>query len=109
MLRCERYLPCGTTTMLLSLEAVLRVAPRLVVYLKIQNERVFYSSGSDPQPVPEIVAKATMQTRLLLESPYISMYPTKRNLDGSIFIRWRAESWEAEVGQRYVSSARHEV
>jgi choline dehydrogenase-like flavoprotein len=61
-------------------------------------------AGSDPATCArEIVAKTTMQRRLLSESPYISMYPTKRNLDGSIFIRWRM------FGQRYVSSARYEV
>jgi choline dehydrogenase len=42
-------------------------------------------AGPDPQPLPDIVANASMQTRLLLESPYIAMYPTKRNLDGSVF------------------------
>src|SRR5438445_6706420 len=42
-------------------------------------------AGPDPQPVPEIVADATQQTRLLLESPYVMMYPTPRNADGSTF------------------------
>lgn len=42
-------------------------------------------AGPDPQPLPEIVADAAQQTRLLLESPYIEMYPTPRTLDGSIF------------------------
>ena len=42
-------------------------------------------AGPDPQPVPDIVANAAMQTRLLLESPYVAMYPTERNLDGSVF------------------------
>ena len=42
-------------------------------------------AGTDPQPVPDVVANASMQTRLLLESPYIAMYPTERNLDGSVF------------------------
>lgn len=42
-------------------------------------------AGPDPQPIPEIVADAAMQTRLLLESPYILMYPTERALDRSVF------------------------
>ncbi|MPZ15029.1 MAG: FAD-dependent oxidoreductase, partial [Chloroflexi bacterium] len=42
-------------------------------------------AGPDPQPVPEIVANASMQTRLLLESPYIEMYPTPRVIDDSVF------------------------
>ena len=42
-------------------------------------------AGPDPQPIPEIVADAAQQTRLLLESPYIEMYPTARTLDGSTF------------------------
>jgi len=39
----------------------------------------------DPQPIPETVADAEKTTHLLLESPYIQMYPTKRNYDGSEF------------------------
>jgi choline dehydrogenase len=42
-------------------------------------------AGPDPQPIPEIVANAAMQTRLLLESPYVAMYPTKRSVDGSTY------------------------
>lgn len=42
-------------------------------------------AGPDPDPIPEIVADASMQTRLLLESPYIMMYPTQRPIDGSTF------------------------
>ncbi|MHB8618111.1 MAG: GMC family oxidoreductase, partial [Chloroflexota bacterium] len=42
-------------------------------------------AGPDPQPLPEIVAEARNQTRLLLESPYVTMYPTQRNVDGSTF------------------------
>jgi choline dehydrogenase len=41
-------------------------------------------SGPDPRPIPEIVSDATQQTRLLLESDYLMMYPTKRP-DGSTF------------------------
>ena len=39
----------------------------------------------DPQPIPDVVADATLVTRLLLESPYIELLPTPRNADGSVF------------------------
>ncbi len=42
-------------------------------------------AGPDPQPIPETVADAEKTTYVLLESPYIQMYPTKRNFDGSEF------------------------
>ncbi|HKY09122.1 MAG TPA: GMC family oxidoreductase N-terminal domain-containing protein [Candidatus Binatia bacterium] len=42
-------------------------------------------AGPDPQPIPETVADAEKATNVLLESPYILMYPTKRNYDGSEF------------------------
>ena len=42
-------------------------------------------AGPDPQPLPELVADASLQTRLLLESPYVEMYPTQRQIDGSVF------------------------
>jgi choline dehydrogenase len=42
-------------------------------------------AGTDPAPIPEIVSDATLQTRLLLESPYVMMYPTRRSADGSTF------------------------
>jgi len=42
-------------------------------------------AGPDPQPIPEFVADAEKTTYVLLESPYIQMYPTKRNYDGSEF------------------------
>jgi choline dehydrogenase len=42
-------------------------------------------AGPDPQPIPELVANAALQTRLLLESPYVVMYPTRRAVDDSIF------------------------
>jgi len=42
-------------------------------------------AGPDPQPIPETVADAEKTTHVLLESPYIQMYPTKRNFDGSEF------------------------
>lgn len=42
-------------------------------------------AGPDPQPIPETVADAAKATNVLLESPYILMYPTRRNYDGSEF------------------------
>jgi choline dehydrogenase len=42
-------------------------------------------SGPDPQPLPELVAEAVHQGRLLLESPYVMMYPATRKADGSTF------------------------
>ena len=42
-------------------------------------------AGPDPQPIPETVLDADKATNVLLESPYILMYPTKRNFDGSEF------------------------
>ncbi len=42
-------------------------------------------AGPDPRPIPDIVARASMQTRLLLESPYMMMYPTPRTIDGSTY------------------------
>jgi choline dehydrogenase len=43
-------------------------------------------AGPDPWPVPEIVADAKQQTRLLLESDYVSMIPTERHEDGSTYM-----------------------
>lgn len=42
-------------------------------------------AGPDPQPIPEIVARSSRDTRLLLESPYVVLYPTQRKIDGSTF------------------------
>jgi choline dehydrogenase len=42
-------------------------------------------AGPDPQPIPDIVTDAAKQVRLLLESPYVAMYPTERNIDRSLF------------------------
>lgn len=39
----------------------------------------------DPQPLPEVIADAGQASRILLESPYIELLPTARNLDGSVF------------------------
>ncbi|MFQ5924332.1 MAG: GMC family oxidoreductase, partial [Anaerolineales bacterium] len=42
-------------------------------------------AGPDPRPIPELVADAAKQARLLLESPYVNMYPVEREIDGSIY------------------------
>ncbi|MFQ5683465.1 MAG: GMC family oxidoreductase [Candidatus Binatia bacterium] len=42
-------------------------------------------AGPDPQPIPDLVADASKQVRLLLESPYLCMYPTERKVDGSLY------------------------
>ena len=41
-------------------------------------------AGPDPQPIPEMVAEAKNQVRLLLETDYLAMYPSPRDLDGSV-------------------------
>lgn len=50
-----------------------------------QRDVLLLEAGPDPQPIPENVADADKATNVLLESPYIVMYPTKRNFDGSEF------------------------
>jgi choline dehydrogenase len=51
------------------------------------NRRVLLlESGPDPWPLPEIVADAKQQTRLLLESDYLTMIPTERHEDGSTYM-----------------------
>jgi choline dehydrogenase len=42
-------------------------------------------AGPDLRPIPELVADASLQPRLLLESPCVQMYPTPRPIDGSTF------------------------
>lgn len=42
-------------------------------------------AGPDPRPIPELVAEADKRVRLLLETPYVNMYPTERKVDGSTF------------------------
>ncbi len=44
-----------------------------------------FEAGPDPQPIPDTVADAEKATNVLLESPYIVMYPTQRNYDSSEF------------------------
>jgi choline dehydrogenase len=42
-------------------------------------------AGQDPLPIPDVIAKPGQALKLLMETPYLAMYPTERNLDGSIF------------------------
>src|SRR5690349_16626238 len=42
-------------------------------------------AGPDPDPLPELVSDASLQTRLLLEADFIEMLPTERPIDGSTF------------------------
>jgi choline dehydrogenase len=42
-------------------------------------------AGPDPWPLPELVADASKQTRLLLESDFVSMFGTQRHIDGSTY------------------------
>ncbi|MFQ5911874.1 MAG: GMC family oxidoreductase [Nitrospinota bacterium] len=41
--------------------------------------------GPDPRPIPEVVSDPMKVLNLLMETPYVMMYPTERNLDGSVF------------------------
>ncbi|MSP36941.1 MAG: hypothetical protein EXR70_00445 [Deltaproteobacteria bacterium] len=50
-----------------------------------QRRVLLLEAGPDPQPIPDVVADAEKTSHVLLESPYIQMYPTKRNYDGSEF------------------------
>jgi choline dehydrogenase len=50
-----------------------------------QRKVLLLEAGPDPWPLPELVADATKQTRLLLESNYVAMFPTQRHLDGSTY------------------------
>ena len=67
--------------------AVARRAAAAATRLSQDSKRkvLLLEAGPDPQPIPDIVAEASQQTRLLLESPYIVMYPTQRKIDGSIY------------------------
>src|SRR3970282_2189566 len=42
-------------------------------------------AGPHPPPLPELVADASKQTRLLLESDFVAMFPTERHIDGSTY------------------------
>jgi choline dehydrogenase len=59
----------------------------LAARLSEASERkvLLLEAGPDPRPIPDTVADAEKTTQVLLESPYIQMYPTKRNYDGSEF------------------------
>src|ERR1700746_3223158 len=59
------------------------IASRLAEHPK--RKVLLLEAGPDPQPIPETVLDAEKATNVLLESPYILMYPTQRNYDGSEF------------------------
>ena len=51
----------------------------------LKRRVLLLEAGPDPRPIPELVAEASKRERLLLETPYVNMYPTRRGLDGSVF------------------------
>ena len=66
--------------------AVQQAACWRLAFQKIRSAKfLLLEAGPDPQPIPDTVADAEKTTYVLLESPYIQMYPTKRNYDGSEF------------------------
>jgi choline dehydrogenase len=42
-------------------------------------------AGPDPNPLPELIADASQHQRLMLEAPFLKLYPTTRRSDGSTF------------------------
>lgn len=44
-------------------------------------------AGPDPRPLPDLIAQASLQARLLLESPVVAMYPSQRPIDGSTYYK----------------------
>lgn len=44
-------------------------------------------AGPDPLPIPESISDGINQTRAMLESPYVVMYPTQRKGDDSTFYK----------------------
>jgi choline dehydrogenase len=42
-------------------------------------------AGPDPQPIPKIIADGNQGNRVVLESDYVVMYPTKRAFDDSTY------------------------
>jgi choline dehydrogenase len=50
-----------------------------------ESKVLLLEAGPDPWPLPELVADADKQTRLLLESDFLRMYPSERHLDSSTY------------------------
>ena len=44
-------------------------------------------AGPDPQPIPPMIADGSQIARVVLESPYVMLYPTPRAGDGSTFYK----------------------
>ena len=64
-------------------------------------------AGPDPEPLPELVADAALQTRLLLESPYVEMYPTAAHgRRQHVLLAGRPDHGRRLVGQRHVACRR---
>src|SRR5207248_11118834 len=43
-------------------------------------------AGPDPWPLPDLVADAAKQTRLLLESDFVRMYLSERHVDAATYL-----------------------
>ena len=50
-------------------------------------------AGPDPEPIPEMVAEARNQVRLLLETDYLAMYPSPGTWTAASVTSWPAGSW----------------
>ena len=63
-------------------------------------------AGPDPWPLPELVADASKQTRLLLESDFVSMFPHPAPYRRQhLLCSGRAHHGRRLVGQRHVGAA----
>src|SRR5688500_779850 len=49
------------------------------------RQALLLEAGPHPQPLLELLAEASNQTRLLLESESVPMFPTQRHLDGRTY------------------------
>ncbi len=50
-----------------------------------RRQVLLLNASPDPQPLPEIIADPRRVVNILMESPYLGLYPTPRKLDGSVF------------------------
>ena len=51
------------------------------------REVLLLEAGPDPNPIPEEIADGSRVARVVLESPYVMLYPTPRAGDGSTFYK----------------------
>jgi choline dehydrogenase len=60
-----------------------------VVAARLSEDRarrvLLLEAGPDPHPLPELIADAAQHARLMLEAPFLKLYPTTRRIDGSTF------------------------